>query len=404
MKVQLTVRKRLMLVFIVLSGLIYFVSTGVALAVFVMRLDHALQLEISTIEHEIVAATSERNGIPVLMRTRAGFDLPVAIQLYDRSKKMVEHFGLPGDGILHELSDQYVIAEGQRYRSHAFALRNNDEIYGFAQIQVSLKMRDDALIRYAEASFFAAPVVVLGLSIAGHIFAGWAIRPIEQALATLRAFLADAGHELGTPVAIIRTTSENLSLDVQGMPEAEERTDVLINTAERMSDLIKDMMLLATLENPQLPMKKSAVDLAEVVDNCTKSFREMFKQKSLSLTADVEPVTVIGNRSSLERVLTNLLQNALRYTEQGGVTVTLRQKESRAILTVADSGIGIPSESLPKLFGRFYRVDAARSREKGGFGLGLAIVKASIDAHRGTIQIVSVEGKGTTFVISLPIK
>lgn len=405
MIVQATVRKRLALVFMILSGFIYFGSTGAGFAVFMFRLDQAIHAECTTIAKEVKAATSERNGLPVLVRPRAGFDLPASVQLYDANGKLVEQIGLAGVPVLDRHSLDMQDAAGQSFRSVCLELKNDRGVFGFAQIQVSLRGRDEAWWRYFEAVLFVAPLVVLGLTLSGHFFAVWAIRPIEQALSTLRAFLADAGHELGTPVAIMRNTSENLMLDVEGLPDAAERVEILVSTAERMSDLVKDMMLLSTLENPQLPMKKTQFDLDTLVVECARSFKDLYAAKNLTLQYDdVAQVRFFGNRSSMERLITNLLQNACKYTETGGVTICLHQKDSRVFLSVADTGIGIPAEAQPFLFDRFYRVDSARSREKGGFGLGLAIVRATAELHEGNIKVESAEGKGTKITIAMPTR
>ena len=165
-------------------------------------------------------------------------------------------------------------------------------------------------------------------------------------------------------------------------------------------------MLLARVESPQLTSRWSSFDFTVLVKNTVQEFEELFKTKQIALNSNLsEPMPIIGDSDALKRLLINLLQNALRYTGQDGtVTVSLEHLNRNVKLTVTDTGIGIPTESLPLIFDRFYRVDKSRSRSAGGSGLGLSIARAIVDAHKGKIEVQSQVGSGTTFTIILPGK
>jgi signal transduction histidine kinase len=148
------------------------------------------------------------------------------------------------------------------------------------------------------------------------------------------------------------------------------------------------------------------LDLEKLVRNILEEFDELFKAKGINLKYDkLQPVQIYGDADGLKRLLTNLLQNALRYTDADGtVTVSLESSIRNARLRVADTGIGIPPESLPRIFDRFYRVDKSRSRAAGGVGLGLSIVRAIVDAHKGRIEVHSQVDQGTEFIITVPLR
>jgi signal transduction histidine kinase len=146
------------------------------------------------------------------------------------------------------------------------------------------------------------------------------------------------------------------------------------------------------------------VSLTELLEVLFEEFQNAFAEKGLYLKKDVtEGISVPGRADSLERLLRNLIENALKYTDKGGVTLSLSADSSYAKVSVTDTGIGIGEESLPHIFERFYRVDQARSRKSGGVGLGLAIVKAVAESHRGTVEAQSSPERGSAFTVLLPL-
>ncbi len=220
-----------------------------------------------------------------------------------------------------------------------------------------------------------------------------------------RDFVANVSHELRTPLAAIKGYSETL-LDggVDDEKTSREFLRVIDRHATRMSRLIDDLLTLSRLESQQMSIITTPVDLRELLSSTEKSFVKHAGDKGIELSAEIEddlPV-VSGDRDRLEQVVVNLLDNAIKYTPEGG-SVRLRAgvENSTIKVEVVDTGIGIPEADMPRIFERFYRVDKARSRDLGGTGLGLAIAKHIVQGHNGTLNVKSSPGVGTTFSFTL---
>jgi len=221
-----------------------------------------------------------------------------------------------------------------------------------------------------------------------------------------RDFVANASHELRTPVAAVRSATETLRSGALADPVAAIRfVDIIDRNAQRLQSLVEDMLELSKLESNEFKLKKERVELRSVVPIVLALFRERAEKKGVRLSAEIPPTTtaVDGDARALEHVLSNLVDNAVKYCPSGTrVTVTASHEDGRVKLVVSDNGNGIPPEHLPRLFERFYRVDAGRSRELGGTGLGLSIVKHMVEAMRGKVWVESQVGAGSTFTVSLP--
>ena len=217
-------------------------------------------------------------------------------------------------------------------------------------------------------------------------------------------FVANVSHELRTPLTSLRGYAETL-LD-GGLEDAEHREGfvrVIRDQAERLQALVDDLLSLAQLERPEADLRREPFDLRELLAQQVSGSRERAVRAGLTLTlGEGAPVMVMADRVRIEQVVANLLDNALKYTEQGGVTLRAGIAGGLAWCEVEDSGSGIPAEDLPRVFERFYRVDKARSREKGGTGLGLSIVKHVLALHGGEVSATSTPGTGSTFRFELP--
>ena len=217
-----------------------------------------------------------------------------------------------------------------------------------------------------------------------------------------RDFVADASHELKTPVASILAVAETLETAVEDDPEAVPlfmRT--LLRETRRMSALVQDLLDLARLEGR--PTDRRQVLLTQVVASETDRIRDDAEFRGLVLKEEIEEgLTVAGNAEDLSLALRNLLDNALRYTLTGQVSVKAFRENGHAVIEVADTGPGIPGKDLSRIFERFYRVDRARSRETGGTGLGLAIVRHVVEQHNGRVRVESELGRGSRFIVNLP--
>jgi len=218
-----------------------------------------------------------------------------------------------------------------------------------------------------------------------------------------RDFVANVSHELRTPLATIRAMAETLHDDQGADPELSERyLAKIMSEVDRLSLIANDLLILSAAESN--PVRKHACDFAEVVQNSIAELDRKAKAKGLILAYEGPTHLLIeANAAQLSQVVLNLIENALNYTAEGNVKVHLLSEGESAILEVADTGIGIASQHLPRIFERFYRVDKGRSRVTGGTGLGLSIVKHIVEAHGGNVTVESALNQGSRFRVTLPV-
>jgi signal transduction histidine kinase len=221
-----------------------------------------------------------------------------------------------------------------------------------------------------------------------------------------RNFVVNASHELKTPVTSIQTLAEALAVTVHDDPA---RTATLVTQlgleAERLARLLHDLLDLRRLEE-RGPLERVPVDLAELARRVLADQVTRAEDAHVDLGLEApDRAMVAGVAGDLEVIVKNLVGNAIQYNRPGGsVTVMIEPRDGHQVLTVVDTGIGIPRQDLQRVFERFYRVDAARSRETGGTGLGLSIVRHAVERHGGSIRVDSLLGEGTTFTVTLPIE
>lgn len=218
-----------------------------------------------------------------------------------------------------------------------------------------------------------------------------------------RDFVANASHELKTPAASIQASAETLERAMADDPEAAVRfAGRLRHDAQRLARIVSDLLDLSRLESERPALQPVRLDT--VVAEEVARLRPDASEAGLSVSVQATPVTVPGSAKDLGLLTRNLLDNAIRYTPRGGrVRVEVDADDGRAELTVRDTGIGIPTRDLPRIFERFYRVDRARSRETGGTGLGLSIARHVVEQHGGRIRAESELGRGSTFRVTLPL-
>ncbi|GBD37063.1 Alkaline phosphatase synthesis sensor protein PhoR [bacterium HR36] len=220
-----------------------------------------------------------------------------------------------------------------------------------------------------------------------------------------RDFLGNVSHELKTPLAAIQAAAETLQPILASEPQAAAKfVQIILDNAERLSRLIQDMLQLGRIEAGEQTWHKEMVALSELIPAVVERHQPRATQKGLQLLLQpgTEPVFAWVDADALTRILENLLDNAIKYTRQGQITIRWWQAERHAVVEVADTGEGIAPEHLPRIFERFYRVDKGRSRDQGGSGLGLAIVKHLVQAMDGALEVQSEIGVGSRFTVRLP--
>lgn len=229
----------------------------------------------------------------------------------------------------------------------------------------------------------------------------------RQVEALRRDFVVNASHELKTPVTSIVTLAEALEV-VVARPGNEERAGDLVRRlgeeAERMSTLVHDLLDLRRLEE-RGPVEIVPVDVVDAARGVVAELRETADDRLVTVSVEANGTAVVAAEiDDVHIVLRNLVRNAIQYNRPGGqVRVIIRPTGSNVEIRVTDTGIGLSQQDIPRIFERFYRVDAARSRDAGGTGLGLSLVRHAVERHGGTVQVDSLLGEGSTFTVVLPV-
>jgi signal transduction histidine kinase len=227
-----------------------------------------------------------------------------------------------------------------------------------------------------------------------------------------RRFMADASHELRTPVAIMRSEAEvALSQEERSNQELRESLVIFKDETKRLTAIVEDLFMLARADAGQYKLTSKEFYLDELAGEVTRSVRTLVAERGLTLQLDaLEEMPFRGDENLLRRLLLNLVYNAIKYTPKGGaLTVSCKQDGKRYIITVSDTGPGIPAEAQPHIFERFYRADSARSRAEddsarltSGAGLGLSIARWIAEAHDGTLDLLHSSAAGSVFQLILP--
>ena len=414
--------------------------TGVALHVFLFQsLLDGVDESLEEAAGVVAAFVENEDGRPTLddageVATRFSGDL--AALLYDADGEVVMRLGKVPDGVpLFETEH----ATWGAWRAQRLSLDG-----GSLTVLRELEDTQEAMRRFDVLYIVLAPLAVLAAFVIGYALAGRALAPVDrltrsalelaqrrawrerlpepvrrdelwrlsQATNTLlasladvieseRRFTADAAHELRTPLTVLQGRLEKGREQVDDPVRAQAAFDKALGANAELLALIEKLLALARAESGQgLPKERLALD--EIAFDVAAQLRPDFTAKGLRLELDLpeRPVHVMGDRTALELVVRNLLSNACKFTEVGKVTVGVTAEAGKAVLSVSDSGPGIPEASLPHLFERFYQVEV--SHRRGGSGLGLALVKSIITWHGGAVQVENIAGGGVQFTFRLP--
>jgi signal transduction histidine kinase len=401
-------RARIALWFVGLSTLAYVIPTVLGIFFFYGTLTSALDQELRNLASSIGHAIDLTSGQPRfrdwarIVQTEPARAL-YSIELFNLRGELLETYGVQGSRHLSpnikELNDA-----GQQVRLLVTDLQYKGNLIGYLQLEVSTKERDAATKSFVWTMLMIAPFVIVGLGICSYYVSDKATVPIRKAVISLRQFLADAGHELNTPLSVVSAYTEALQRKLEKAGQVYNEPEIITNAADRMKNIIDDLSLLAEIET--IDKENSLVKINEIATQQATEFSIKFEEKKLQFVHDsIADCAVIGNAEALHVLISNLLANALRYTDEGGRVEMSVFKEGAVVkISVADTGIGIPENVQTDIFTRFYRVDKSRSRSSGGSGLGLAITKAIAEAHRGSVEVNSVLGQGSKFTVTLPVE
>lgn len=262
-------------------------------------------------------------------------------------------------------------------------------------------------LRYLILSFLAASVIALVLFyFISLVLSHWCIKPIEDTWNRHHNFIADASHELKTPLTVILANTAILKEHKSASIQSKEKCIYYIeDEAKHMSHLVNDLLFLARVDAVGETIKKEKVDFSKLCVCGYLPFEALAFEKSIGLTADIEEgLFVEGDSVKLNQLFGILLDNACKYTAADGtIHISLQKKGNGVLLQVNNSGAPIPKEQISHLFDRFYRVDEARTRTNAGYGLGLSIAYSIVQMHHGRIRITSTVEKGTTVLVELPL-
>lgn len=279
-----------------------------------------------------------------------------------------------------------------------------EEIF-MTEVKVRKQLHLPLKIERKHFEVYGAPIIGTNDEWKGIVLVFHDITELKKLEQMRKDFVANVSHELKTPITSIKGFSETL-LDgaLSDKQTAEYFLSIILKESDRLQSLIQDLLDLSKIEQQGFELSIQTCDLREILDDITVMLESKSREKEVELSVSLpEGLTYIeGDIYRLKQIFINLISNALTYTPQGGsVHVKVDKYPDYAIVTVSDTGIGIKTEEIPRIFERFYRVDRARSRNSGGTGLGLAIVKHLVEAHKGQISVESEVGKGTTFTVKL---
>ena len=292
------------------------------------------------------------------------------------------------EGTISDYHLRYLVRDNGLYRKLAF---------------VDMSMEQAMLARMIRSYLviaLAAMLVLLAIAVAAS---RWVTRPVEKAWKQQRQFLSDASHELKTPLTVILSNAE--LLEGVGLTDKPARWSGNIRSeAKQMSSLVEQMLTLARADNGVRPVAMEPVNLSDVATDCALAFEPVAFEAGKPLEDHIaEEVAVTGDADRLRRLISILVDNAVKYGAEGGtITLTLEKTDRQARLTVANPGEPIPPENLAHLFERFYRADTSRG-EKTGFGLGLSIADTIAREHKGTLKAES-DAASTRFIFTMPLK
>jgi signal transduction histidine kinase len=334
------------------------------------------------------------------------------IRLVDLQGRIIATSTFQPEGLsettLNERWQTLTATDGTHYRQISEHLHTRDgQIWGYLQLGRSTQELEEHQRHLNLILAISVPVSMLVVGGVGYWLAGFAMRPIYRSYQQMEQFTSDAAHELRTPLTTTRTLVQTTLnkvragkwIDIEPLEAIERQND-------RLTRLVADLLWLARTDGVGKSTRFQPCCLNDLISDLVEELAPMAQSASVDLTAHFAShslVYVLGNEEQLYRLLSNLMVNGMQYTPAGGkVDVYLRQTHASAVVEVEDTGIGISTQAQKKIFDRFYRADTSRSRHTGGTGLGLSICMAIVQLHRGTIQVKSQLGQGSTFTVMLP--
>lgn len=284
----------------------------------------------------------------------------------------------------------------------AFKVQNT--LTGYTIVFLDVTAQQTILTNLVYTFLAVALAMLIVIYFTSRYFANRSIAPVKEAFDKQKRFIADASHELKTPLAVINTNADVLLANRDdAIRDQAKWLHHIKSETERMKTLTNDLLYLTEMDDTREKMLFAPFNLSEAVEGVILTMEAVIYEKNISLSYEIDPDLVInGNGEQIKQVVMILLDNAIKYAnDQGSITLALKKRAADIQLNVTNTGEGIAPEHLDRIFDRFYRADRSRSRKHGGYGLGLAIAKSIVEQHKGKIYAKSVQGKSTSFYVQL---
>lgn len=273
-------------------------------------------------------------------------------------------------------------------------------------VLLNISSEESLKIRLIQIFILAGSISLVILLIISIFLTNKSIEPIKETFNKQKQFIADASHELKTPLSIIKTnTSLLMSYPEDTIKNQSKWIKYIDSQSDRMSDLINEMLSLAKLDVEKNRLIVSNINLSDIINSMLLTFDAVIFENKITLETNISKnIMINGNSDSIKKLFSILMDNAVKYTNKcGSICVALIIDKNKAKLIIKNTGDGIPKDKLNKIFERFYRVDDSRDRKTGGYGLGLSIAKSIVDQHKGKIYATSNFNKDATFTVELPL-
>ena len=294
--------------------------------------------------------------------------------------------------------------DGSRVRLFTYRVSVDD---GLAVLQVgrSIKDQDRVLGQLLVGLIILGSLSVMVVGISSWWLAGRSLIPAQRAWDRQQTFIANASHELRTPLTLLRASAEVARRGLNTQDARYELLGDILNETDHMNELVDELLLLSRLDAGHLKLDRQPVDVAVLIDDLAREMGRLAVESGVTIeVSHAQGVVVLADATRLRQVLLIVLDNALRHTHEGGAIHLEARNDGRVVqLRISDTGSGIPTQHLPKIFERFYRGEEDRSQSSHGSGLGLAIARSLVEAMQGRITLTSQPGQGTQVTIQLPM-
>ena len=446
LSVKLKVTLWYVLAMLVVSLVVFFTMRAVA----VQNIERDMNIRLTSRVDELSRIVHMRNGDMDLLKERDFYMAGVHMAVYDSDKNLLRgqiSFGISEDFQFKENNVRKVSYNGNRYYEFDRRVTLRDGNTYWIKGLMSYSDESIALQNIVKNNLLFIIILILFAGLGGYFMTSRTLRPVEKMTKTAKSiieskdlsqriniggsrdelanlantfdemlgeiedafereqqFTSDASHELRTPIAVILSECEYMTDCAETVDELKNSAQSVKEEAQRMSKLVSELLSISRMDKDTLKLNFEETDLSELV-NFVCDEQEEIHGNDIILERDIsKDISAEADKFLIARLFINLISNAYQYTEKGGrVTVSLSEDDENAIFSVADTGIGIKKEHIPKIWERFYQVDPARTAtESGSMGLGLSMVKWIAEKHGGKIEVKSEFGKGSTFTLTFP--